>query len=181
MLPPQFGQNVALLSLLNKEPGKPEEKPLPDKWTKEPKTSKRQLSWAQECDLVDDLAFIVARSEEPEHVIAVCVEEHESATGMTIRLAVNRGNLVPTRKALEAIGHVLERVATRGWVSPFLFFPLTHKSRHRAKSSKRRSPRPDLKSEPQSHLLPPPLEACKTILHETREGAIHPANPTDAQ
>ena len=104
-------ENIALLSQLTEFPGD-EEEWLPSQDSKT--TPDRQLSLDKEGQLVDELAFIMATSEDPSNVIAVCVEEHHGSKGMTIRLAMNKGDLTERLHAMGRIAGILEKVASQG-------------------------------------------------------------------
>lgn len=106
-------ENVTLLWLLGQEPEKPAESPIPQGvW--EDASSWRQLTVERERDLVDTLAFFSASSDDPEKVIAVCVEEQKDGQSMTIKIAANSGDMEPRKEALERIVSMLEHVASEG-------------------------------------------------------------------
>ena len=69
-------ENIALLRMLVTEPERPVENPAPHNLAERNYADLRQLSFRRERDLVDDLAFLSASSEDPEKVMAVCVEEN---------------------------------------------------------------------------------------------------------
>lgn len=109
-----LAENITLLGLLNREPEKPMENPLPPHLLTETESTSRQLSIERERDLVDSLAFLSAWSDDPEKVMAVCVEENQDSEGLTIRMASNRGNLEPVKKGFTIIASILERAAAKG-------------------------------------------------------------------
>lgn len=109
-----LAENITLLGLLNREPEKPMENPLPPHLLTETESTSRQLSIERERDLVDSLAFLSAWSDDPEKVMPVCMEENQDSEGLTIRMASNRGNLVPVKKGFTRIASILERAAAKG-------------------------------------------------------------------
>ena len=44
-------------------------------------------------DIVDNLAFLSAASDNPEKVTAVCIEKHADARGCMVVIAVNKNSL----------------------------------------------------------------------------------------
>lgn len=107
-------ENTTLLWLLNEEPEKPAENSLPQHLLKDTESPSRQLTIERERDLVDNLAFLSASSDDPRKVMAVCVEEHQDTQGLTIRMASNAGDLQPVKDAFTRIGTILERAAVKG-------------------------------------------------------------------
>lgn len=107
-------ENITLLWSLGREPGEPAENHIPQRFREKSSSFSRRLTFERERDLVDTIAFISASSEDPEDVIAVCVEEHEGQEGMTFRIAANRGDLQPRITALRRITSILEHVASEG-------------------------------------------------------------------
>jgi hypothetical protein len=107
-------ENITLLWLLNEEPEKPAENSLPQHLLKDTESPSRQLTIERERDLVDNLAFLSASSDDPRKVMAVCVEEHQDTQGLTIRMASNAGDLQPVKDAFTRIATILERAAAKG-------------------------------------------------------------------
>ncbi len=112
-------ENIALLSILRKEPGKAEENPIPQHLLDETDDSPRQLSFERERDIVDDLVFLTASSEDATDVIAICVEERPHVKALSIRVAINKGSLKPFKKGLNMIALALQQIAREGLV--FIF------------------------------------------------------------
>ena len=109
-----MAENITLLQLLGSEPGEPGENEFRN-GSEDP--SGRQLSLEKERDLVDNLAFLSASTYDPHRVTAVCVEEDPSGKSLTIRMAVNRGNLDEEKRAFRGIARIMERIAQQGWPS----------------------------------------------------------------
>ncbi|KAI9781447.1 MAG: hypothetical protein M1816_002368 [Peltula sp. TS41687] len=112
----RLAENITLLWMLDKEPGKVEENSAQERrFTVGSKGHEplRQLTFIRERDLVDHLAFISAFRDDADKVIAVCVEEHQNPEGLIIRIAMNTGELEPVKKGLSTIVALLEQVATR--------------------------------------------------------------------
>lgn len=107
-------ENIVLLEMLGKEPGESAENPIPHHLTQESNEDLRQLSFIRERDLVDNLAFLSASSEDAKEVMAVCVEENPSAQELRIRVAMNAGDLQPVKDGLTRITAILERAARQG-------------------------------------------------------------------
>ena len=103
--------NISLLYLLRKEPGKARGK-SPKQSHKQPNPV-RVLDFGRECDLVDTLAFISGHTDDPEGVVAVCVEE-ESPSSLIIRIAVNAGDPKQVETRFKPIAARLEAIANMG-------------------------------------------------------------------
>lgn len=116
-------ENIVLLGMLDKEPEKPEENQVPSHLAQESNENLRQLSFARERDLVDNLAFLSAPNEHAKKVVAVCVEENPNAEELRIRIAMNTDGLQLVKNGLSRITAILERVARRGWPSLLLKEP----------------------------------------------------------
>ena len=112
-----LAENITLLGLLDREPEKPTENPLPPHPLTETELTPRQLSIERERDLVDNLAFLSAWSDDPRKVMAVCVEENPDREGLTIRLASNAGKLDTVKEGFTRIAMILERAAAKGSLS----------------------------------------------------------------
>ena len=63
---------------------------------------------------MDNLAFLSAWSDDPDNVMAVCVEENQGREGLTIRMASNAGDLEPVKEGFTRIATILERAAAKG-------------------------------------------------------------------
>jgi hypothetical protein len=111
----QLAETTALLSLLKANPEKP--KPNTQNIRRLSECS-RQLSFDQEREICTSLAFLAGISDEPNHVMAVAVEEAQNPLGMQIRLSINKSKPTDGDKILEEVAkgfrrifHILSRVA----------------------------------------------------------------------
>lgn len=77
--------------------------------------STRQLSVVREKEIVCNLAFLSATSDDSLNVMAVCVEEHCNGRGITIRVASNTGDLSAVTVGFIRLARALEHAASRGW------------------------------------------------------------------
>lgn len=102
-------ENITLLRMLNEIPESTKEHTLPD--VNDPK---RGLSLQREKEIVDNLAFLSSITDDRSRIMAVCIEEEANLEGLTIRLAVNDGDLVEEKRGFEEIARVLELAALRG-------------------------------------------------------------------
>jgi hypothetical protein len=102
-------QNITLLWTLSQIPEKPKENHLVPN-----KNGMHRLTLERENEIVGNLAFLSATTDDNLKVMAVCIEEDESGEAITIRVASNTGDLVEIVKGFEALGRILERTARRG-------------------------------------------------------------------
>ena len=107
-------ENVTLLWTLNEVPEVPQENVLNCETDET-----RQLTPEQERQLVDNLAFISAATDNMLRVMAVCIEESADQQGMTIRLASNTGDLTPIVEGFQVIARTIEKAALRGMGCPY--------------------------------------------------------------
>ncbi|KAL9126958.1 MAG: hypothetical protein Q9217_004081 [Psora testacea] len=108
-----LAENITLLWLLNKEPGEPAENSLSEHLRQETVSPSRHLTVERERDLVDNLAFLSASSDDPLKVTAVCVEEHQGMEGLTVRMASNVGDIQPVKEGFLRLAAILERAAAK--------------------------------------------------------------------
>jgi hypothetical protein len=102
-------ENITLLWTLSQVPEKPKENHL------ESGTNKtHRLTLERENEIVGNLAFLSATTDNNLKVMAVCVEEDESGEAITIRIASNTGDLAEIAKGFQTLGRILERAARRG-------------------------------------------------------------------
>ncbi|TAQ89111.1 hypothetical protein B7494_g2575 [Chlorociboria aeruginascens] len=73
----------------------------------------RFLTLEREREIVSNLAFLSATSNDNQKVMAVCVEEHHNGTGVTIRIASNTGELEAVKSGFVGLAKVLEQAARR--------------------------------------------------------------------
>ncbi|PMD34751.1 hypothetical protein L207DRAFT_496619 [Hyaloscypha variabilis F] len=73
-----------------------------------------RLSISREKKITSNLAFLAATSDDNLNVMAVCVEEHPTKAGITIRVAANSGELSEVVSGFEKVARILEESAMRG-------------------------------------------------------------------
>ena len=105
----QLGQNITRLQQHNRVPELPAENILNTQ-----SNSLYQLSIERESEITGNLAFLSAVSDNALRVVAVCIEEDDTADGIAIRIAANTGDMSEIIGGLRGIGKCLERAATRG-------------------------------------------------------------------
>ena len=110
----QLLATILLLRLLNDTPQEPSDNLADQSLTKESSGSGRFLSLRREKELVEVLAFLAASTGDPSRVVALCVEETKTGTGLIIRMAVNNGGLENVRAGFQRMASILERIADRG-------------------------------------------------------------------
>jgi len=102
-------ENIALLWTLSQVPENPKENHLVSGTNKT-----HRLTLERENEIVGNLAFLSATTDDNQKVMAVCVEEDESGEAITIRVASNTGDLAEIAKGFETLGRILEQAARRG-------------------------------------------------------------------
>src|SRR5436189_872716 len=77
-------ENITLLYMLNQEPERPANNPVPEQLRQLELLSPRcrVLDIKHEQGIAENLAFLAACSDNPLKVIALCIEEHPSGTGL---------------------------------------------------------------------------------------------------
>lgn len=110
----QLLQKVILLQILNRTPEKPSEINLSELKAREDEFCGRVLDLQREKDLAESFAFLAATTKDPKKVVAACVEEGQEKGCLTVRLAINRGNLDHVITGFERMAKILERVARAG-------------------------------------------------------------------
>ncbi|TVY14781.1 hypothetical protein LARI1_G007475 [Lachnellula arida] len=104
----QLRQSISRLRKLNEVPEPPRENILiPDVG------STHDLSIERENEIASNLAFLSATSDNNQKVMAVCVEEHTTGEGITIRIASNSGDLSEVTSGFRMLATVLEQAAQR--------------------------------------------------------------------
>lgn len=107
-------QKVILLQLLNRTPEKPSEINLSKSEAREKDFSERILDLQREKELAESFAFLAATTNNPKKVVAACVEEGEGKEYLTVRLAINNGDLNHVVAGFERMAKVFERVTRTG-------------------------------------------------------------------
>lgn len=106
----QLRQSISRLRQLNEVPELPRENVLAPEID-----SRRRLSIERENEIVGNLAFLSAISDDNQNVMAVCVEEHTNGEGTTIRIASNSGDISEVTNGFKMLATILEKAARRGW------------------------------------------------------------------
>lgn len=108
--PQQLQQAIDCLHRLNKVPG-----PATKDFTVSVNDSTQySLPLSREIEIASNLAFLSATTDNSLRVMAVCVEERSSGSGMTIRVASNTGDLIEITKEFRKLAGILEQAARRG-------------------------------------------------------------------
>jgi hypothetical protein len=105
----QLRQSINRLRQLNQVPELPRENGLAPEMD-----SKHRLSIQRENEIVGNLAFLSAISDDNQRVMPACVEEHPDGEGSTIRITSNSGDLSKVTSGFKMLATILEKVATRG-------------------------------------------------------------------
>jgi len=103
-------ENIVLLSMLNETPGPPHANSLVVAESKKKKTVHRILSLEKESALVRRLSFLAAVTNDPNHIVAICLEELPTSDGMRVMLAINKASPNSSNKALNRIQGGLENI-----------------------------------------------------------------------
>lgn len=108
-----IAENIALLSLLTRIPEAPAQNSAVGDLECSGQKG-RTLTFERERDIVDNLAFLSAASDNPEEVTAICIEEYANACGCTVRIAVNKGSLSTVEEGFRGISSILEKASLQG-------------------------------------------------------------------
>ncbi|KAK0260412.1 hypothetical protein LTR35_018015 [Friedmanniomyces endolithicus] len=101
----QTAENAALMWALTETPS------LTSETLAKPKAGSWELDLEREKQLADDLAFLVCIWDDPTEVRAVCKEEDQNGSGITIRIATNTGDPSRTVLELQVITDVMAQAA----------------------------------------------------------------------
>lgn len=96
--------------MLNETPSPPHANSLVVAESKKKKTAQRILSPEKESALVRRISFLAAVTDDPNHIVATCIEELPSGDGMRVMLAINKGSPNSSSKALNRIQCGLENL-----------------------------------------------------------------------
>lgn len=107
-------QKIILLQLLNRTPKEPSEINLLEWKHGECDFPERILDLQREKELAESFAFLAATTNDPKKVVAACVEEGEDQACLTVRLAINNGNLDHVIAGFERMAKIFERFARTG-------------------------------------------------------------------
>ena len=101
--------NITLLKILTETPEIPKENSSPQH-----SDAQRCLSFRREQALAESLAFLAARTDNVDRVMAVCVEEDADQMGLTIRIAANSGDLADVEAGFKTMAGILAHAALGG-------------------------------------------------------------------
>ena len=102
---------IILLYMLNHVPESPKDNSQPQGLSMS--STLYQLPLKREKELVDNLAFLSATTNDSTRVMAVCFEESLDHRSCIIRLASNTGNLNEVTHGFEQVARILEQAASR--------------------------------------------------------------------
>ena len=105
----ELSEEIVLRRMLTAEPAKPTRNILLDNQLQASSVTPRTLSFETERDIVDNLAFLSATSDDAENVTAVCFDEGFQSESCTIRIAMNSGKLSSLAADFRKVARVLER------------------------------------------------------------------------
>ena len=105
---------IVLLYMINQCPGSPKENQPPQ--TLSTLSASYQLPFQREKEIVDNLAFLSATTNDPKRVMAVCLEEARDRGGCMIRLSSNTGSLDEVVNEFNHMARILEKAASRGYL-----------------------------------------------------------------
>lgn len=103
---------ITLLYMLDQIPESPKDNPQPQELSI--LSSLYQLPFQREKEIVDNLAFLSATTNDSTRVMAVCLEEARDHNHCTIRLTSNTGDLDEVVCGFKLMARILERAASRG-------------------------------------------------------------------
>lgn len=112
--PLRLAENITLLQKVNSEPGRPSENAIPCL-----ELDERALKLRHERDIADCLAFVSTYSNDPNRVMALCIEEKPNRQGLIVSVAANAGNLDTLTFGMHGIVSILENEA-RGSTAPLI-------------------------------------------------------------
>lgn len=110
-------QRISLLHHLNHTPEHPSEnwtQYLPEQVGIQSASLCRVLSLRQERRIAEAFVLLASSSDDPKRIMAACIEEGEDGRSMTVKLAVNHGELDEVRQHLQGMGHLLQQTNKAG-------------------------------------------------------------------
>ena len=103
---------ITLLYMLNEYPETPKDNQQPK--TVSVLSSIYQLPFQREKQIVENLAFLSASTDDSARIMAVCLEEARDRRSCTIRLTSNNGDVDEVVLGFKLMGKILEQAASRG-------------------------------------------------------------------
>ena len=105
----ELSQEIVLLRMLTAEPATPTRNAISCERPDLSLPPGRKISLQREFDIVENLTFISATSENPENVIALCMEEQVQSNTCTFRIAMNTKLPKELVDGIRAVARVLEK------------------------------------------------------------------------
>lgn len=102
----QLAENVILLQKLNPEPERAGVNPPPNLDSKG-----RTLTIRHEKDILESLSFLLASSDDPDRILALCIEEKWNCQGIVLSYAVNNGGHETLRSGIDSVVKILQAEA----------------------------------------------------------------------
>lgn len=134
-------QKIILLQLLNRTPKEPSEVNLLEWKTRGHEFPGRILDLQREKELAESFAFLAATTNDPKKVVAACLEEAGDQACLTVRLAMNSGNLNHVVAGFERMAKIFERFARAGELYATVIISISKLEYTRAKQHRTRAPR----------------------------------------
>lgn len=103
---------ITLLYMLNECPESPKENQQSETFSA--LSSIHQLPFQREKQIVEDLAFLSATTNDSARVMAVCLEEARDHRSCTIRMTSNNGDIDEVVHGFKLMAKILEQGASRG-------------------------------------------------------------------
>jgi hypothetical protein len=103
---------ITLLHMLNECPESPKDNQQPQ--TPSVLSPIYQLPFQREKQIVENLAFLSATTNDSARVMAVCLEEARDRRSCTIRLNSNAGDVDEVLLGFKLVAKILEQAASRG-------------------------------------------------------------------
>ena len=107
----QLMKSIFVLRMLQEIPEPPSENSIIDFAARQASSAERVLSLKREKELVKLLTFLASAKKDPRKVMALCIEENPSRLGMTIKMAVNHGDMAEIKSSFDTMTRILERAA----------------------------------------------------------------------
>ena len=109
----ELSQEIVLLRMLTAEPATPTQNANCSGKLDLSLPPRRKISLQREFDFVENLTFISATSENPENVIALCMEEQLQSNSCTFRIAMNTKLPKEFLNGMRAVARVLEKACSQ--------------------------------------------------------------------
>ncbi|KAF2194187.1 hypothetical protein K469DRAFT_651397 [Zopfia rhizophila CBS 207.26] len=113
----QYGalaENIALLAILDPKLEPVTQNPVPSKFRDGADAYYRALSLKHEQRTAEAFAVLLANTDDPSRIGAICIEEKARGSGLIVRTAVNSGSQAERKATFERIAKALLSAATAG-------------------------------------------------------------------